>query len=254
MPTNLYWKGGDSLLSGLALFDRERTNIEAGYAWAATRLEASKESALAARYANAGANVLSLRLHPRDRIAWGEAALKGCREIGDRQGEGRTLTNMGLAYADLAETRKAIGYYEQALTIGRDIGDRRGEGNALGNLGNAYANLGETRKAIGYHEQILTIAREIGDRQGEGTALGNLGNAYANLGETRKAIAYYEQQLGITRKIGDRHGEGNALANMGLALRATDPELARTNWRQALAIFTAIEDPNAARVTSLLGD
>jgi hypothetical protein len=76
---------------------------------------------------------LSLRLHPRVRIAWGEAALKGCREIGDRQGEGIALGNLGLAYADLGETREAIDYHEQHLTIARAIGDRQGEGIALGN-------------------------------------------------------------------------------------------------------------------------
>ena len=50
--------------------------------------------------------------------------------------------------------------------IAREIGDRRGEGNALGNLGIAYADLGQVEKAIGYYEQRLVIAREIGDRRG----------------------------------------------------------------------------------------
>ena len=82
------------------------------------------------------------------------------------------------------------------LVIAREIGDRRGEGNALGNLGLAYAALGETRRAIELYEQQLVIAREIGDRRGEGTALGNLGSAYARLGEPRRAIELYEQRLG----------------------------------------------------------
>ncbi len=38
----------------------------------------------------------------------------------------------------------------------------------LGNLGDAWRNLGESRRAIEYHEERLTIAREIGDRRGEG--------------------------------------------------------------------------------------
>ena len=36
-----------------------------------------------------------------------------------------SLGNMGLAYSDLGETKKAIEYYEQALKIAREIGDRR---------------------------------------------------------------------------------------------------------------------------------
>lgn len=78
-------------------------------------------------------------------------------------------------------------------------------------VGLAYANLGETRRAVQFYEQQLAIVREIGDRRGEGNALGNLGLAYADLGEPRRAIQFYEQQLAIVREIADRRGEGNAL-------------------------------------------
>ena len=83
------------------------------------------------------------------------------------------IGNLGSAYKDLAEPRKAIAFYEQALIIRREIGNRRGEGSILGNFGIAYAGLGEPRKAIRFHEDDLAIAREIGDRRGEGKALGN---------------------------------------------------------------------------------
>jgi tetratricopeptide (TPR) repeat protein len=150
-------------------------------------------------------------------IGYYEQALDISREIGDRRGEGAHLGNLGNAYANLGEAAKAIGYYEQALDISREIGDRRGEGNHLGNLGNAYLSLGEAAKAIGYYKQALVISREIGDRRGEGAHLGNLGNAYRNLGEAAKAIGYYEQALDISREIGDRRGEGNRLGSLGNA-------------------------------------
>ena len=76
------------------------------------------------------------------------------------------------------------------LEIARRIGDIRGEGNALGNMGLAYTDLGEYRKAIELYEKALEIHRRIGDIRGEGNALGNMGLAYADLGEYRKAIEY----------------------------------------------------------------
>ncbi|HHV24589.1 MAG TPA: tetratricopeptide repeat protein, partial [Methanosarcina sp.] len=87
--------------------------------------------------------------------------------------------------------------------IAREIGDRRGEGADLGNLGLAYSDLGEPRKAIEYHEQALKISREIGNRRGEGNHLGNLGNAYRNLGEPRKAIEFLKESLAIGEAIED---------------------------------------------------
>jgi tetratricopeptide (TPR) repeat protein len=216
--SDLYLTGGGHVLSALGLYDRERRNIETGQAWAAARAADDPAAArLRVSYSLAGAYVLDRRQHPRQRIAWLEAATAAAREIRDRRGEGTALNNLGIAYAALGETRRAIGLYEQQLVIVREIGDRHGEGNALGNLGTAYANLGETRRAIELYGQRLVIAREIGDRRGEGNALGNLGTAYANLGETRRAIELYGQRLVIAREIGHRRGEGHALGNLGTA-------------------------------------
>jgi tetratricopeptide (TPR) repeat protein len=210
--------GGDALQQGLVLFDRERTNIMAGQRWAAERIDALTEAReLAARCADTGAYVLSLRLHPRERIAWGEAALAAIRQIGDRRGEQAALGNLGVAHAALAEIRQAIGYFEQVLDIAREVRDRRSEGNALGNLGNAYAALGETQEAIEYLEQVLDIAREVGDRRSEAATLGNLGLAYDDLGDRNKAIECHEMNLSVAREIGDRQGEGASLNNLGLA-------------------------------------
>jgi tetratricopeptide (TPR) repeat protein len=215
---DLYLGGGAQVMSGLALFDRERRNIEAGQAWAA---EAAVDDPSAARlcvsYPDAGVYVLLLRQHPRQRIAWLERAVAAAQEIGDRRGEGAALGNLGTAYANVGETRRAIEHHEQYLAIAREIGDRLGEGNALGNLASAYRNLGETHRAIEYYEQVLSLMREIGDRRREANAVLGLGNTYEVLGETRRAIEHYEQSLAIAREIGDRRGEANALGGLGIA-------------------------------------
>jgi tetratricopeptide (TPR) repeat protein len=255
----LYKEGGDSLLHGLALFDLEWGNIQAGHDWVAAQADTTDADVarLGMTYPRSSAYILELRQHPRERIPWLEIALTATRRLQDRQGEGDTLGNLGIAYKNLGQTRRGIQFYEQTLLIHREIGDRQGEGKALGNLGLAYIDLGETHHAIQFYEQALLIQREIGDCRGEGAtlanlgiayknigeihraiqfyeqallifreigyrieegiALGNLGIAYKNLGETRRAIQFYEQQLAMVREIGDRSGEGTALANLGLA-------------------------------------
>jgi tetratricopeptide (TPR) repeat protein len=214
----LYLRGGDMILRGLALYDLEFVNIEAGHAWA-TEQAGSDDTAvkLCITYPHSGTHVLDLRQHPHERIRWLEAMLAAARKLNRREAEGVALGNLGIACAELGETSRAIEFLEQYLTITRETGDRRGEGTALGNLGIAYKNLGESHRAIELLDRALVIARETGDRRSEGSALGNLGTVYTELGETSHAIGYLEQALVIAREIGDRLSEGNTLGNLGAA-------------------------------------
>ncbi len=202
----LYLEGGQKILQGLALFDSEWTHIQAGQGWAAANRNASKEiTELVMMFPGVSAYCLDLRLPPRAKINWLQSAVTAARALERKDMEGVHLGNLGLAYADLGEARKAIEFYEQALSIAREIGDRRGEGNALGNLGSAYLNLGEARKAIEFYEQALAIAREIGDRRGEGNALFNMSLALHGLGEKEKALSYAKKALEIFEAIESPH-------------------------------------------------
>ncbi|MBV6452224.1 MAG: Photosystem I assembly protein Ycf3 [Anaerolineales bacterium] len=217
----LYLEGGEKVLHGLKLFDREWDHIRIAQAWIAENIETSDDLAeLVMLYPDASAYCLDLRLTPQQRIQWLKSALDAAYKLDRKDAIGAHLGNLGNAYASLGDARKAIEFYEQRMIIAREIGDRRGEGNALNNMGLAYADLGDARKAIEFYEQALLIDREIGDRRGEGADLGNLGIAYKNLGDARKAIEFYEQYLSIAREIGDRRGEGKALNNLGLAYAA----------------------------------
>ena len=164
----LYLRGGEDLLRGLALFDLEWPHIRAGHDWAAQHAETDEEARrLCSDYPDAAAHCLALRLHRREWAAWLEEAVKAARRLGDRAAEGRHLGNLGLAYAALGEIRKAIGYYEQALEIAREIGDRRGEGADLANMGQAYKRLGDTARARELWEEALRVLEAIEDPHAE---------------------------------------------------------------------------------------
>jgi len=85
--------------------------------------------------------------------------------------------------------------------IDRKIGDRRGEGKAFGNLGIAYKDLGEPRRAIEYYEQALVIDREIGDRQGEAISCWNLGVLLVQQGELPRAVELMQVSADYYRSI-----------------------------------------------------
>lgn len=239
----LYRMGADKILQGLALFDLERSNMEAGQAWAATRAGKDDGAAeLAIGYAMPQ-SVLGLRLPPRLTIAWLKTALDSAKRLGKREAESAHLNNLGLAYVAVGECRRAIECYEQAIVIAGETGQRQSAGNYLGNLGTAFARLGRPQRAIEYLGLALTIHRETRNRQAEGTTLGNLGLAYATLGQTRHAIECFEKALDIARDTGDRQGEANQLGNLGLVF--TNPSKAQHAiecLEQALAIHCALGD------------
>jgi tetratricopeptide (TPR) repeat protein len=74
---------------------------------------------------------------------------------------------MGLAYAMLGQTNRAVELYEQHLSLAREAGDRRGEGNALWNLSLATDKLGDRSRAIAPAEDAFSIRREISDPNAE---------------------------------------------------------------------------------------
>jgi len=239
----LVLQGGDSLSNGLIQFDTDWMNIQNGQKWAKINTAKSLEIAeICSNFAWTG-SILSLRLLPLRNIEWLEAALVASRKTKNQNAEVAHLGNLGLAYFQLGETRKAIEFHEQSLKISREIGDRQGEGESLGNLGIAYSHLGGSPKAIEYYEQALKISREIGDRRGEGTHLGNLGNAKFDLGYAHKAIEYYEQAIAIAREIGDRRKEGVWLGNLGNAYsHLGEPVKAIEYYEQSRKIASEIGD------------
>ncbi|MEM6435708.1 MAG: CHAT domain-containing protein [Cyanobacteria bacterium P01_D01_bin.115] len=188
----------------------------------------------------------------REALQSWEAALTIYREIGDRQLEGRTLGNLGIAYRKLGDYQQAINFHQQALIITREIGDRQSEGRTLGNLGIAYRKLGDYQQAINFHQQALTITREIGDRQFEGRTLGNLGIAYRKLGDYQQAINFHQQALIIAREIGDRQTEGRTLGGLGLAYQTQDQvELAIFFYKGAVNTYESIRQSNRELETTL---
>ncbi|WGV24744.1 tetratricopeptide repeat protein [Halotia branconii] len=186
-------------------------------------------------------------------IDFHQQSLEISREIGDRNGIGKSLNNLGNAYDSLGEYQRAIDFHQQSLEISREIGDRNGIGKSLNNLGNAYYSVGEYQRAIDFHQQSLEILREIGDRNGIGNSLGNLGNAYDSLGEYQRAIEFLQQSLEILREIGDRNGIGNSLIGLGNAyLYQGEYQRGIEFYQQSLEILREIGDRNGIG-NSLIG-
>src|SRR4028119_608135 len=92
-----------------------------------------------------------------------------------REAEADRLLQQGSQQYQTGQLRAALNSWEQALPIYRALKNRQGEGWTLGNLGMAHQSLGNYAKALEYAQQHLAIARSIKDRQTEGWVLVDLG-------------------------------------------------------------------------------
>ena len=247
----LYNEGGEDLLKGLALFDRNWPHIRAWQAWAASHVMEDQEAAhLCNDYPDAASDLLLLRLHPREWSAWLEAGLRAARHLGDRLGEANHLGSLSLAYRKQRQLDRAEAQCRQALDIARDMKDRRNEGKHLNSLGNIYLERGELAEAIGYFQQALAIEREraieTGDRKAELVPLGSLGIACRRLGKLGRAARYFTEALEIARDTGEWYWEGVTLGNLGdLYVALGDSGMAIKLLGEALEMERPIDDPDS---------
>jgi tetratricopeptide (TPR) repeat protein len=164
----LYLRGNDSIRAGLALFDLERPHIDAAWQWLREQPLDDATDSLLMQYADATAFVGDLRYDKKnERIPQLAVALDAAQRQQDRSAEGRLLGNLGLAYANLGDVRRAIEFYEQHIAIAQEIGDRSGEANSSWNLGALLTQQGETARAMGLMGVLVDFLREIGHPNAE---------------------------------------------------------------------------------------
>lgn len=154
----------------------------------------------------------------QEAIMLNEYALQGFWTVGDRAGEGVTLSNMAMLYQRLGKPQEALKYSKQALPIRREVGDRAGEAATLGNLASFYADAGEQNEALKLFEQALPLMREVGDRAGEASRLYGLANLYQSMERYSEACIAFERSITLEQMVFHRAGEIAGLVGLALLL------------------------------------
>jgi tetratricopeptide (TPR) repeat protein/transcriptional regulator with XRE-family HTH domain len=180
-------------------------------------------------------------------------ALARYTELADRTGQARSHLDLGWAHNLRDRYLDGIRHYRRALELFIELDHRSGQALALNNIGHNLVILGDYRRALGYCERALALHRQGADRWGEATTVDSLGHAYHLLGEFTRAVDCYQQALVGYRAVGERYHEAETATRLGDVLEAAgDPDTAGRVWRDALAIFEELDDPDAAGVRTRL--
>ncbi len=132
------------------------------------------------------------------------------------------LNNKGYLENVKGNYEGALTLYNKALTIREQIGDKNGIGNSLSNIGVVYFNQGKTNKVLETYKKGLAVQQQIGDKNGMGTTLNNIGYLYLNQGDFSNALIYFRQNLKLHEEINNKDGMAIAYNNMAHIFESQD--------------------------------
>jgi len=150
----------------------------------------------------------------------GQAALALYRELGDREGAGRTVHFLGLAAMARGELERAEALAEESLELARELGHTRGVIVSLRGVGLAAARRGDRVRGKELLAQALALAEEHGDR----SALANLrldqGLLLAEEGNRTRAARSFAASLDLHRENGSAGGVAMCIHEIALLCEA----------------------------------
>lgn len=191
----------------------------------------------------------ALALHREMKTAAGNEA----NAVGSAMGEAQTLNSIGMTYADMGDTDRALEYFNQSLALCQSLSQKRGQADALDNLGYANYLRGAYAEALALYQQALALYQQVGDKQRESYVLTHIGMLHAANGDAPKALERYELAKKIQQDGGMKLGLAvtldkiaNAQASAGEAARAAE------TFREALALWADV-GAERGRAASLYG-
>ncbi|MFD0363832.1 BTAD domain-containing putative transcriptional regulator [Nocardia sp. GCM10030253] len=147
--------------------------------------------------------------------------LSASRQLADRSGEARALTDLGWAHWRQGDFEQAFSRSTQALLVSREIGDHLQEARALNTLGNVAWRRRDYDEARRNLEPALQLAVDAGNQVGEAHVRGNLAMVFAATASYTDAEDHLDRALALHRELGNQRGEALVLNNLGVIARGS---------------------------------
>lgn len=126
--------------------------------------------------------------------------------LGDRSGEARILSEIGLMTVLMGEHQKSLDYYRQALELSRD--DPKRKAVVLDFIGRAYSEMNELDLAQPYFRDALTLCRKTQYHKFIAYTLNDLGALFVKQDKFRIAERFHKEALVELEKYVPDDGEG----------------------------------------------
>ncbi|MET7475255.1 BTAD domain-containing putative transcriptional regulator [Streptomyces sp. NPDC005648] len=189
-----------------------------------------------------------LGLHDRScsRLA---RALELFTESGERAGQAEVHRSLGWHCDQQGDLPGALRHNQRALELFRAVGGPAARASVLNSVGWYHALLGQYRQALSHCFEALAMLQELGDRYGQASTWDSIAYAHHGLRRHPHALLGYHNALVLYRELGVPYLEACTLVRIGDTHLATGAqEEADSAWRQALALLTALDHPDAGKL------
>jgi predicted ATPase/transcriptional regulator with XRE-family HTH domain len=173
-----------------------------------------------------------------------ESSITLYREIGDNQGIGLALIDLGATFHLEGREEEAIEPFEESLRLLRATGEPWGMAYALVWLGDACFRMGDIERAATSWEESLRLTQELGDDYLMAWSLGGLADLARLRADYKHATGMFKEALSHYQRSGDKIGPPFSLEALGLiAVALGDAKRAARLWGAASAWREAINEP-----------
>ena len=173
----------------------------------------------------------------RDAMQLCQQAQAAYQQLGDRSGEAKATTNLGIAHLRSGQWPSALDILQGAVGLAQESQERRVEAIALQQLGITYQLLGDPQQANDALQQALAIAQELNDTQLESSTAGLIaslenrsqpaalkaaqfflqGTLHIQANQHQAAIEPLENARALFRDSNNLEGEALASSFLGMA-------------------------------------
>lgn len=165
------------------------------------------------------------------------ANLKASQPQVAKQGEARTLNNLGALYASEDRVNEALGFLERSLSIFRELKVRESEAVTLRNLGSLYLRANRGDDAITALESSLKIETDLNRPVQVVELLDRLSSLYLAAGATNEALVTLQKAFTIVESSNDLSSKLALLTRMAQLFEGTRrPDKAIETYQQALEL------------------
>jgi non-specific serine/threonine protein kinase len=179
--------------------------------------------------------------------AFAESSVQLYREMGDNQGVGLALADLGAVLHHEGKREEAIESFEEGLRLLRATGERWGIAYALVWLGDPLFRMGDLERAATSWEEGLRLAQGLGDHNLIAWSLSGLADVARLRGDYKRATGMFKESLSLLyQSSGDKIGPPFTLEALALvAVALGDAKRAARLWGAAAAWREAINLPLA---------